>query len=40
MTLSVQGPTLTMRVHEYALMRDVVASQLRPRGPQNMYKVL
>ena len=27
-----------MRVHEYALMRDVVASQLRPRGPQNMYK--
>lgn len=27
-----------MRVHEYALMRDIVASQLRPRGPQNMYK--
>lgn len=29
-----RGPTLTMRVHEYSLIRDVVAAQQRPRIPQ------
>ena len=34
----VQGPTLTMRVHEYALMKDVTATLLRPRQPDSMWK--
>lgn len=29
-----RGPTLTMRVHSYSLIRDVVAAQQRPRVPQ------
>ena len=32
-----QGPTLTMRVHEYALMRDVAAAQPRPRAPSSLW---
>jgi len=32
-----QGPTLTMRVHQYALMRDVAASQPRPRSSAAMF---
>ena len=32
-----QGPTLTMRVHQYALMRDVAASQPRPRTSAAMF---
>lgn len=34
---SPRGPTLTLRIHEYALMRDVLASQQRPRAPQSMW---
>ena len=33
-----QGPTLTMRVHEYSLMRDVLATLARPRQPASMWK--
>lgn len=33
-----QGPTLTMRIHQYSLMRDVAASQLRPRLPESLWK--
>ena len=32
-----QGPTLTMRIHEYALMRDVLAATPRPRQPASMW---
>ncbi|PRW21095.1 Peter Pan [Chlorella sorokiniana] len=32
-----RGPTLTMRIHEYSLIRDVVAAQQRPRIPQAMW---
>ena len=32
-----RGPTLTMRIHEYALIRDVVAAQQRPRLPPAMW---
>ncbi|KAI7836036.1 hypothetical protein COHA_010067 [Chlorella ohadii] len=32
-----RGPTLTMRIHEYSLIRDVVAAQQRPRMPQAMW---
>ncbi|KAL4451376.1 hypothetical protein ABPG77_009448 [Micractinium sp. CCAP 211/92] len=32
-----RGPTLTMRVHSYSLIRDVVAAQQRPRVPQAMW---
>ncbi len=35
--LSLQGPTLTMRVHEYALMRDVAGAQPRPRAPSSLW---
>lgn len=34
----VQGPTLTMRIHEYALMKDVTATLARPRQPDSMWK--
>ena len=34
----VQGPTLTMRIHEYALMKDVTAMLLRPRQPDSMWQ--
>ena len=33
-----QGPTLTLKVAEYSLIRDVIASQARPRIPQNAFK--
>ncbi|CAK0738206.1 hypothetical protein CVIRNUC_001009 [Coccomyxa viridis] len=33
-----RGPTLTMRIHEYALMKDVTATLLRPRQPDSMWK--
>ena len=29
-----RGPTLTMRIHQYALQRDVLTSQQRPRAPK------
>lgn len=32
-----RGPTLTMRIHSYSLIRDVVAMQQRPRIPQAMW---
>ena len=35
---SVQGPTLTMRIHEYALMKDVTAMLARPRQPDSMWR--
>lgn len=28
---------MTMRVHEYALMRDIAAAQQRPRAPQTLW---
>jgi ribosome biogenesis protein SSF1/2 len=34
---SPRGPTLTLRIHEYALIRDVLSSQQRPRAPQSMW---
>lgn len=33
-----QGPTLTMRIHQYSLIREVVASQQRPRQPDSLWK--
>lgn len=33
-----QGPTLTMRIHGYSLMRDVIATLQRPRQPASMWK--
>jgi ribosome biogenesis protein SSF1/2 len=33
-----QGPTLTLRIKSYSLMRDVIAAQARPRMPQNAFK--
>lgn len=35
---SPRGPTLTLRIHEYALMRDVLSSLQRPRAPQSIWK--
>eukprot|EP00891_Asterochloris_glomerata_P008337 jgi/Astpho2/8337/e_gw1.00122.100.1_t len=35
---SPRGPTLTMKIHEYSLMKDVAASQLRPRVPQSLWQ--
>lgn len=32
-----QGPTLAMRVHSYALMRDVAGAQARPRQPVSLW---
>lgn len=32
-----RGPTLTMKVHKYVLVRHVVASQSRPRYPHNAF---
>lgn len=34
---SPRGPTLTLRIHEYALIRDVLSTQQRPRAPQSMW---
>lgn len=36
--LSLQGPTLTLKIHSYSLVRDVVAAQTRPRLPENIWK--
>ena len=33
-----QGPTLTMRIHSYSLMRDVAAAQQKPRLPESLWK--
>ncbi len=33
-----KGPTLTFRVHEYALIRDVLASQMKPRSPGQEFQ--
>ncbi len=38
MCCDVQGPTLTMQIHEYSLMKDVTATLLRPRQPDSMWK--
>jgi ribosome biogenesis protein SSF1/2 len=35
---SPRGPTLTMRVHQYALIRDVLSAQARPRAPQSIWQ--
>lgn len=32
-----RGPTVTLRIHEYSLMRDVLSSLQRPRCPQSMW---
>lgn len=32
-----RGPTLTLRIHEHSLMRDVLGSQPRPRAPKSMW---
>ena len=34
---SPRGPTLTLRIHEYSLIRDVLSTQQRPRAPQTMW---
>ncbi len=32
-----QGPTLTMKIHAYSLMRDVIAAQQRPQVPPTLW---
>eukprot|EP00951_Prasinocladus_malaysianus_P024139 scaffold207611_cov48-Prasinocladus_malaysianus.AAC.1 len=32
------GPTLTMRIHKYSLMRDVLGAQQRPHCPKAMFE--
>ncbi len=34
---SPQGPTLTMRIRGWSLMRDVQSAQARPRAPQSAF---
>lgn len=34
-----QGPTMTMRVRNYSLIRDVQSAAVRPRVPANAFKV-
>ncbi|KAH9614617.1 hypothetical protein KSS87_019621 [Heliosperma pusillum] len=34
-----QGPTLTFKIHQYSLAVDVAQSQLRPRCPQDLFKI-
>lgn len=34
---SPRGPTITLRIHAYSLVRDILASQQRPRAPQSMW---
>ncbi|KAL9261522.1 Peter Pan-like protein [Drosera capensis] len=34
-----QGPTLTFKIHQYSLAADIAQSQLRPRCPQDLFKV-
>ncbi|KAL9261635.1 Peter Pan-like protein [Drosera capensis] len=34
-----QGPTLTFKIHQYSLASDIAQSQLRPRCPQDLFKV-
>lgn len=34
---SPRGPTMMFRVEEYSLMRDIAASQKRPRSPGTEY---
>ncbi|XP_020215348.1 peter Pan-like protein isoform X1 [Cajanus cajan] len=33
-----QGPTLTFKIHEYALAADIARSQLHPRCPKDLFK--
>lgn len=33
-----RGPTLTMKIHQYSLMKDVTASQNRPRTPDTLWQ--
>lgn len=35
---SPRGPTLTMRVHSYTLMRDVASAQSHPRRPASLWE--
>ncbi|KAK9835617.1 hypothetical protein WJX74_004263 [Apatococcus lobatus] len=35
---SPRGPTVTLKIHEYALIRDVVSAQQRPRTPDSIWK--
>lgn len=35
----VQGPTLTMKIHKYSLMKDVTATQNKPRMPDTLWQV-
>ncbi|KAK9864546.1 hypothetical protein WJX84_005879 [Apatococcus fuscideae] len=35
---SPRGPTVTLKIHEYALIRDVVGTQQRPRTPDTIWK--
>ncbi|KAL3136348.1 hypothetical protein ABBQ38_005610 [Trebouxia sp. C0009 RCD-2024] len=33
-----RGPTITMKIHKYSLMRDVTAVQSRPRMPESLWQ--
>lgn len=33
-----QGPTLTFRIHQYSLIKDVQNAAVRPRVPANAFK--
>lgn len=34
-----QGPTLTMKIHKYSLMKDVTATQNKPSIPDTLWQV-
>ncbi len=34
-----QGPTITMKIHQYSLMKDVTAVQNKPRMPDTLWQV-
>ena len=34
-----QGPTVTMKIHKYSLMKDVTAVQNKPRMPDTLWQV-
>ena len=36
--MCMQGPTLTLRLKGYSLMRDVQSAQTRPRAPTTAFK--
>ena len=35
-----QGPTITMKIHQYSLMKDVTAVQNRPHMADTLWQVL